>query len=58
MVVASRVVPDLLMRLSPGARIVLHEQTALAASIPHPDSEYAVVVDDAVTVANRWNVGG
>jgi SAM-dependent methyltransferase len=58
MVVASRVVPDLLMRLSPGARIVLHEQTALAASIPRPDSEYAVVVDDAVTVANRWNVGG
>lgn len=58
MVVAARVVPDLLARLSPGARIVLHEQTALAAGIPGPDTVHAVVVDDAVTVANRWNVGG
>ncbi len=55
--VASRVVPDLLARLSPGARIVLHEQTSLAAGIPPPDTVHAVVVDDAVTVANRWNVG-
>jgi hypothetical protein len=58
MVVATRVVPDLLRRLSPGARIVLHEQTALAAGIPRPDTVHAVVVDDAVTVAHRWNVGG
>jgi len=55
--VASRVVPDLLTRLSPGARIVLHEQTPLAAGIPPPDTVHAVLVDDAVTVANRWNIG-
>lgn len=57
MVVAERVVPDLLTRLSPGARIVLHEQTALGAAIPRPDTVHAVVVDDAVTVAHRWLVG-
>ncbi len=56
MVVASRVVPDLLVRLPPGARIVLHEQTALAPSLPAPDEVLAVVVDDAVTVAHRWVV--
>ncbi len=58
MVVASRVVPDLLARLSPGARIVLHEQTALSPAIPSPDTVHAVIVDDAVTVAHRWNVAG
>lgn len=58
MVVAARVVPDLMARLPSGARIVLHEQTALAAEIPQPDTVHAVVVDDAVTVANRWLVGG
>lgn len=56
MVVASRVVPDLFARLPPGARIVLHEQTALAPSLPAPDEVLAVVVDDAVTVAHRWVV--
>jgi precorrin-6B methylase 2 len=54
--VAARVVPDLLTRLSPGARIVLHEQNALAAGIPRPDTVHAVIVDDAVTVAHRWNL--
>ncbi len=58
MVVASRVVPDLLARLPRGARIVLHEQTALAPSLPAPDEVLAVVVDDAVTVAHRWVVDG
>ena len=57
MVVAARVVPDLLARLSPGARIVLHEQTPLSGSIPAPDSVSVVIADDAVTVAHRWNVG-
>jgi len=56
MVVASRVVPDLLVRLPQGARIVLHEQTALAPGVPAPDDVFAVVVDDAVTVAHRWVV--
>ncbi|MGA7758622.1 MAG: class I SAM-dependent methyltransferase [Ilumatobacteraceae bacterium] len=56
MVVASRVVPDLLARLPQGARIVLHEQTALAPSLPAPEEVLAVVVDDAVTVAHRWVV--
>ncbi len=54
--VAARVVPDLLARLSPGARIVLHEQTPLASTIPPPDSVAAVIADDAVTVAHRWLV--
>ncbi len=54
--VAARVVPDLLTRLSPGARIVLHEQNALAAGIPQPDTVHGVIVDDAVTVAHRWNL--
>lgn len=58
MVVAARVVPDLRERLSPGARIVLHEQSPLAGSIPAPDSVSALICDDAVTVAHRWNVGG
>jgi 16S rRNA A1518/A1519 N6-dimethyltransferase RsmA/KsgA/DIM1 with predicted DNA glycosylase/AP lyase activity len=58
MVVASRVVPDLLARLPRGARIVLHEQTALAPNLPAPDDVLAVVVDDAVTVAHRWDVEG
>jgi hypothetical protein len=58
MVVAARVVPDLMTRLSPGARIVLHEQSRLGGGIPRPDSTVAVVADDAVTVAHRWVVGG
>lgn len=57
MAVAARVVPDLVARLSPGARIVLHEQSSLAADVPAPDTVSVVVVDDAVTVASRWNVG-
>lgn len=57
MVVAARVLGDLPSRLAPGARIVLHEQSSLARSIPPPDDVYAVVVDDAVTVAHLWNVG-
>jgi len=57
MVVAARVVDDLLVRLRPGARIVLHEQSSLAPSITRPDAVHAVIVDDAVTVAHRWNVG-
>ncbi len=56
MVVATRVVPDLLVRLPHGARIVLHEQTALAPDLPAPDDVIAVVGDDAVTVAHRWVV--
>ena len=58
MAVAARVVDDLRTRLRPGARIVLHEQSSLAQSIRPPDDVCAVVVDDAVTVAHRWNVGG
>lgn len=56
MAVAARVVPDLVGRLSPGARIVLHEQSSLAADVPEPDSTSVVIVGDAVTVAHRWNV--
>ena len=56
MVVAARVVDDLRTRLRPGARIVLHEQSSLSHSITPPDAVCAVIVDDAVTVAHRWNV--
>ena len=56
MVVAARVVPELLEQLSPGARIVLHEQSPLADDVPVPDAVSVVIVGDAVTVANRWNV--
>ena len=56
MVVAARVVDDLRTRLRPGARIVLHEQSSLSRSITPPDAVCAVIVDDAVTVAHRWNV--
>lgn len=58
MVVAARVVPDLRARLSPGARIVLHEQSPLARTIPAPDTVSVLIGDDAVTVAHRWNVAG
>ena len=56
MVVAARVVPELLSQLSPGARVVLHEQTPLASTILSPDAVAAVVAADAVTVAHRWVV--
>jgi protein-L-isoaspartate O-methyltransferase len=48
-------VPAVLEQLRPGARLVIHEQTRLPASMnPAPDESAAVITDGAVTVAHRW----
>lgn len=57
MVVAVDLVPDLLARLPPGARLVVHEQSRLDDRLPRPTSSVAVVTDDAVTVAHLWRAG-
>jgi SAM-dependent methyltransferase len=50
---------DLLDRLRPGARLVVHEQSALPArTAPAPDDSVLVLADDAVTVAHCWSVDG
>lgn len=54
--VAGRIVPALLDRLQPGARVVLHEQSPLPVSVPAPDRSTAIVADDAITVAHLWSV--
>lgn len=56
MVVAARVLPVLRARLGAGARIVVHEQSRLAADLPPPASTHAVVADQSVTVAHCWTV--
>lgn len=57
MVLAGGIVGDLLTRLPTGARIVLHEQGALADDLPPPHSSSAVVAAEAMSVAHRWIVG-
>lgn len=53
--VVADLVPALLARLRPGARLVIHEQSRLPASMqPAPDESVALVTDGAVTVAHRW----
>jgi SAM-dependent methyltransferase len=54
--VAARVVPDLLTRLRPGARIVAHEQSPLLPGMPAPVRSAPIVGRDALTVAHLWNV--
>lgn len=56
MVVARRLVPEIVGRLPDGARVVLHEQTALPPEMPPPTMSHAVVADRAVTVVHRWDV--
>ena len=58
LVVAGRVVPVLLERLPPGARLVLHEQSPLPAAFPPPETSAPIVGAQAVTVAHRWRIGG
>lgn len=49
---------DLLERLPPGARLVVHEQHRLPTSIhPVPNESRAVIGSDSVTVAHRWIAG-
>jgi SAM-dependent methyltransferase len=57
MVLAGGLVHDLLGRLPRGARIVLHEQGARPPELPTPDASFAVVADEAMTVAHRWVAG-
>lgn len=55
--VVAELVPALLGRLRPGARLVIHEQSPLPNSMqPPPDESVALIADDAVTVAHRWTV--
>ena len=53
--VVAELVPSLLGRLRPGARLVIHEQGPLPSSMrPPPDESVALIGDGAVTVAHRW----
>jgi hypothetical protein len=53
--VVADLVPATLQQLGPGARLVIHEQTALPDTMtPAPDESAAVIADGAVTVAHRW----
>lgn len=53
--VVADLVPAMLARLRPGARLVIHEQSRLPASMqPPPDESVALITDGAVTVAHRW----
>jgi hypothetical protein len=53
--VVADLVPATLQQLGPGARLVIHEQTALPDTMtPAPDESAAVITDGAVTVAHRW----
>jgi hypothetical protein len=47
-------VPDLLGRLAPGARLVAHEQERLRTS-PPPDDRRPLLAAGGITVAHRWN---
>lgn len=55
MAVATRLVPTVLQQLAPGGRIVLHEQSRLATTLPSPIDSTAIIASDAVTVAHRWD---
>lgn len=57
MVVVRRVVPRLLRQLRDGARIVVHEQSALPSDLPIPNRSHPVVAEDAVTIAHTWDIG-
>ena len=46
-------VPDVLDRLRPGARLVVHEQERLLTEVP-PDRSLPIVSADGLTVAHRW----
>ncbi len=53
--VVADLVPATLRQLRPGARLIIHEQSSLPASMtPRPDETAAVIAPGAVTVAHRW----
>ena len=47
-------VPDVLDRLRPGARLVVHEQERLLTEVP-PNRSWPIVSAGGVTVAHRWD---
>lgn len=56
--VAGELLDDLLAKLPPGGRLVVHEQRGLPASVmatSPPDESQMLLSGDAVTVAHRWN---
>ena len=54
--VVVELVGETLEQLPVGARLIVHEQTPLPASMsPRPDSSHAVIARDAVTVAHMWS---
>ncbi|MEO0494674.1 MAG: class I SAM-dependent methyltransferase [Actinomycetota bacterium] len=54
--VMADLLPAVLGRMRPGARLVLHEQHRLPPTMrPAPDRSDLVVSDDALTVAHRWS---
>lgn len=55
--VVGDLVGPVLARLTPGARLVVHEQSRLPRTLrPAPDESRPIISDDAVTVAHRWTV--
>ena len=52
---AVRLLGPTLAELPPGARLIIHEQTPLPASLtPRPASSTALIASDAATVAHLW----
>lgn len=48
-----RVLPELLDRVRPGARVVVHEQERLTTSVA-PDRSTPIATEDGITVAHLW----
>lgn len=54
--VVAVLLPDVLERLRPGARIVMHEQSRpLVSATCAPQLSRLIVADGAVTIAHRWD---
>ena len=51
-----RILPELLKRIKPGARIVVHEQEELQTE-PQPDESIPLIASGGVTVAHKWIAG-
>ena len=50
-----KLIPGLIRRLSPGARIIAHEQLPLACQ-PAPDRSKPLICGSAITVAHIWTI--
>jgi cyclopropane fatty-acyl-phospholipid synthase-like methyltransferase len=56
--VAARIVAALLRSLPAGARLWLHEQSALDPRMPPPDRSVLVLGAESLTIAHRWIAPG